>query len=50
MREEDASDHERAQFTNAVWQEAKAIEDALNAHTCGAERAFLFQGREFLFK
>ena len=50
MREEEASNYERAQFASAVWQEAKTIEEALNRHTCGAEKAFLYQGREFLFK
>ncbi|KAJ7928051.1 hypothetical protein B0H13DRAFT_1969137 [Mycena leptocephala] len=28
---------------------ADAIEEALNRHTCGIERAFIFQGREFIF-
>lgn len=40
---------ERAVFAQSVWLEADAIERALDAHTCQTERAFLFQGREYLF-
>ena len=43
-------DAEKAQFAVAAWLEADKIEQALDAHTCGIERAFLFQGREYLFK
>ena len=50
IRGENVSDHERALFANAVWREADAIENALDGHTCQTERAFLFQGREYLFK
>lgn len=50
IRGQSVSDHERAIFASAVWREADAIENALDGHTCQTERAFLFQGREYLFK
>ncbi|KAG1745927.1 uncharacterized protein EDB91DRAFT_1049694 [Suillus paluster] len=40
---------EMARFELNAWLEADALEKALDAHTCGLERTFLFQGREFLF-
>ena len=43
-------DAEKAQFAVSAWLEMDKIEEALNSHTCGIERAFLFQGREYLFK
>lgn len=43
------SDKEAAQFGVNAWLEADAIERALDAHTCGMERTFLFQGHEYLF-
>ena len=43
-------DPEKAQFAVQAWLETDKIEKALDSHTCGIERAFLFQGREFLFK
>jgi hypothetical protein len=43
-------DAAKAQFAVGAWLEADKIEQALDAHTCGIERAFLFQGREYLFK
>ncbi|THH01910.1 hypothetical protein EW026_g884 [Hermanssonia centrifuga] len=43
-------DPEKAQFAVSAWLEVDKIEEALNSHTCGIERAFLFQGREYLFK
>ncbi|KLO16752.1 hypothetical protein SCHPADRAFT_847678, partial [Schizopora paradoxa] len=49
VRESNVSDHERAQFVGAVWQESDAIEEALNQHSCPLERAFLYGGREYLF-
>ena len=33
-----------------TWMETEAIEKALQQHTCGIERAFMYNGREFLFK
>uniref|UniRef100_A0A0W0FU75 Zn(2)-C6 fungal-type domain-containing protein n=2 Tax=Moniliophthora roreri TaxID=221103 RepID=A0A0W0FU75_MONRR len=44
-----ATDNEKAQFAIRSWLEADAIENALNKHTCGIEKAFIFQGREYLF-
>ena len=44
------ADAEKAQFAVSAWLEMDKIEEALNSHTCGIERAFLFQGREYLFK
>lgn len=44
-----ASEAEKAQFGMTAWLEVDALEEALNGHTCGLERAFLFQGREYLF-
>jgi len=34
----------------AAWLEMEAIEKALRWHTCGIERVFMYNGREFLFK
>ncbi|KAG7088294.1 hypothetical protein E1B28_012305 [Marasmius oreades] len=45
----DVTDAERADFAIKSWLEADNIETALNRHTCGIEKAFLFQGREYLF-
>ena len=44
------ADTDKAQFALAAWTEIDAIEEALERHTCGIERSFLFQGRELLFK
>ncbi|KAG0701405.1 hypothetical protein DFH29DRAFT_927092 [Suillus ampliporus] len=43
------SEAEMARFGVNAWLEADALEKAFDAHTCGLERTFLFQGREFLF-
>jgi hypothetical protein len=40
---------DKAQFAMAAWLELDAIEAALDGHTCGVERAYLFQGREVVF-
>ncbi|KAJ7288164.1 hypothetical protein C8J57DRAFT_1279278 [Mycena rebaudengoi] len=40
---------EKGDFAIKAWLEADAIEDALNKHTCTIERAFIFQGREYIF-
>ncbi|KAI0670759.1 hypothetical protein C8Q78DRAFT_1069506 [Trametes maxima] len=42
-------DAEKAHFAVSAWKEIDAIEEALERHTCGIERSFLFQGREVLF-
>ncbi|KAH9066631.1 hypothetical protein EDB87DRAFT_1553684 [Lactarius vividus] len=44
-----ASDHDRTEFAMRTWMETEAIEKALQQHTCGIERAFMYNGREFLF-
>ena len=44
------ADAEKAQFALKAWTEIDAIEGLLGRHSCGVERAFLFQGREMLFK
>ena len=45
-----ANEAEMARFGVNAWLEADTLEKALDAHTCGLERTFLFQGREYLFK
>ena len=45
-----ADEAEMARFGVNAWLEADALEKAFDAHTCGLERTFLFQGREYLFK
>jgi hypothetical protein len=45
-----ATEAEKAHFAIAAWLEADVIEAALDKHTCNLERAFIFQGREYLFK
>ncbi|KAF8526163.1 hypothetical protein JB92DRAFT_2700846 [Gautieria morchelliformis] len=49
MRGDDVSDNDKAAFAANAWIESTWIEEALDAHTCGCDQAFLFQGREFLF-
>ncbi|KAF9241190.1 hypothetical protein BU15DRAFT_87399 [Melanogaster broomeanus] len=44
-----ATEDETARFGVNAWLEADALEKALDAHACGLERTFLFQGREYLF-
>ncbi|KAF8271585.1 hypothetical protein EI94DRAFT_1720098 [Lactarius quietus] len=43
------SDDYRAEFAMRTWMATEAIEKALQQHTCGIERAFMYHGREFLF-
>lgn len=45
-----APDEEKAERAMKVWLETEAIDEALNRHSCGVERACLFVGREYLFK
>ncbi|KAJ7301656.1 hypothetical protein DFH08DRAFT_906612 [Mycena albidolilacea] len=40
---------DQGQFAVKAWLEADTIEEALNRHTCGIERAFIFLGREYIF-
>lgn len=44
-----ADEVEMARFGVDAWLEADALEKSFDAHTCGLERTFLFQGREYLF-
>lgn len=46
----DASDAERARYGVNAWPEADALEKAFNSHTCGLEKTYIYQGREYLFK
>jgi hypothetical protein len=48
-RDATVSDHDRTEFAMRTWMETEAIEKALQQHTCGIERAFMYHGREFLF-
>ncbi|KAI6114414.1 hypothetical protein F5141DRAFT_1062823 [Pisolithus sp. B1] len=45
----DASEAERASFGMNAWLEADQLEREFDSHTCGLERSYFFQGREFLF-
>lgn len=45
----DASEAERASFGMNAWLEADQLERAFDSHSCGLERSYFFQGREFLF-
>ncbi|KAI6099563.1 hypothetical protein EDD16DRAFT_1497409 [Pisolithus croceorrhizus] len=45
----DVSEVERASFGMNAWLEADQLERKLDSHTCGLERSYFFQGREFLF-
>jgi len=49
MRSENVSHDQKAAFAVSAWIESTAIEEALDAHTCGCDQAFLFQGKEYLF-
>jgi hypothetical protein len=49
-RTPNANEAEMARFGVNAWLEADALEQAFDSHTCGLERTFLFQGREYLFK
>lgn len=43
-------DVEKGKFAVKAWLETDVIETALNKHTCAIEKAYIFQGREYLFK
>ncbi|KAJ3808453.1 hypothetical protein F5876DRAFT_90017 [Lentinula aff. lateritia] len=43
------SDVEKGKFAVKAWLETDVIETALNKHTCAIEKAYIFQGREYLF-
>lgn len=44
------SNEQKAQFAMSAWMEADYLEQALSRHTCNLERAYIYQGREYLFK
>jgi len=44
------SDFDKRDFAMRAWIETEAIEDALQWHTCNVEKAFVYHGREILFK
>lgn len=48
--EANASDSVKAKYAMAAWVESCELDDLLAKHTCDTERAFLFIGREFLYK
>ena len=51
MREEaNASDPAKAKYAIATWLESCELDDLLDRHTCDTERAYIFIGREFLYK
>ncbi|KAF9013400.1 hypothetical protein BDQ17DRAFT_1231610 [Cyathus striatus] len=39
----------KTQFAVKTWLEADALEAALNRHTCGIERSFIYIAREYIF-
>jgi hypothetical protein len=43
-------DLDRSNFAMQAWVETEEIEKALKWHTCGVEGAFMYHGREILFK
>ncbi|KAI0272685.1 hypothetical protein BC834DRAFT_930033 [Gloeopeniophorella convolvens] len=43
------SDAHKADLAMRAWMETEAIEKALARHTCSVERAFMYNGREYLF-
>ncbi|KAL4267571.1 Zn(2)-C6 fungal-type domain-containing protein [Pleurotus pulmonarius] len=43
------SNEQKAQFARSAWLEADSLEQALSRHTCNLERAYIYQGREYLF-
>lgn len=45
-----ASDSVKAKYAMAALVESCELDDLLDEHTCDMERAFLFIGREFLYK
>jgi hypothetical protein len=43
-------DFDKRDFAMRAWIETEALEEALQWHTCGVEKAFAYHGREVLFK
>jgi hypothetical protein len=51
MREEaNTCDFVEAKYAVAAWMESCELDDLLDKHTCDTERAYLFVGREYLYK
>jgi hypothetical protein len=51
MRQDASISHfDKRDFAMRAWIETEAIEEALQWHTCSVEKAFVFHGREILFK
>jgi len=48
--ETNVSDPIRAKHAMATWVESCELDDLLDKHTCDTERAYIFVGREFLYK
>jgi hypothetical protein len=48
--EMNVSDSAKAKYAMEAWKESCELDSLLDHHTCDTERAFLFIGREFLFK
>lgn len=44
------SDPVKANYAMTAWMESCELDDLLDKHTCDMERAFIFIGREFLYK
>jgi hypothetical protein len=44
------NDFDKRDFAMRAWIETEAIEEALERHTCNVEKAFVYHGRETLFK
>jgi len=45
-----ASDSVQAKYAMTTWMESCELDDLLDKHTCDIERAFIFIGREYLYK
>ena len=41
---------ERADFAIQAWQEARAIQDALDIHQCNLDTSLMYLSREYLYK
>jgi hypothetical protein len=50
MAEVNVGDSVKAKYAMAAWMESCELDDRLDEHTCDTERAFIFIGREFLYK
>ena len=51
MREDvNVSGPVKAKYAIATWMESCELDDLLDEHTCDMERAYIFIGREFLYK